>query len=69
MKRRYGRWPGNPTGRPEIPGRCVVEVDATTGWIGGQCSRPRGHGKDELFCKQHAKMHERGRYLYIPGDK
>ena len=51
--RRYGRY-----GNPEDPKRCVVEVAERPHYIQrSQCSRKRGHGKDGLYCKQHAKQH------------
>ena len=35
--------------------RCIVAVfrDNSTWAFSTQCRAPRGHGKDELFCKQH----------------
>ena len=69
--RRYGKWGGNPEGYPEDITLCVVEVSDAHGWHWYQCNRKRGHGKDslqDLLCKQHAKMREQGRSLYIPED-
>ncbi len=54
-ERRYGQWAGNPDGEPEDKAQCVQKV-----WqfmISGQCSRKRGHGRDGLYCKQHAEEH------------
>ncbi len=56
-ERRYGRY-----GNPENPTQCIEEV-SESGRYGyfflHQCSRPRGHGPDGLYCKQHAKMKEK----------
>ena len=56
----YGNWAGNPKGRPYQPERCAyecfpIERDA----MHHQCTRKRGHGKDGLFCSQHARLLER----------
>ena len=51
--------------KPEDPERCIAKV-----WDGNndiecsvhgphQCTRKRGFGKDNLYCKQHAKYNER----------
>ncbi len=53
----YGRWAGNERGTKEDFDRCIKEVRGD-GWISYQCLRKRGHGKDKLYCKQHAKMME-----------
>lgn len=55
-ERRYGQWAGNPKGHAENKEHCVEEVFSSDGWHHYQCSRKRGHGKDGLYCKQHAKM-------------
>lgn len=53
---RYGQWAGNPMGQREDPVRCIKEVWPQDGRsIPYQCLRKRGHGKDGLYCKQHAK--------------
>ena len=56
-ERRYGCWAGNPEGVAEDKARCIEQV--YNGDYGGirfrQCFRTRGHGKDGLYCKQHAK--------------
>ena len=45
--RRYGRdWIV-----PEKPACCIAEIQS--GWSFYQCTRPRGHGPDGLYCKQH----------------
>jgi hypothetical protein len=55
-ERRYGEWAGNPKGRPEDKTRCIEEVwPRANTWVPYQCSRPRGHGPDGLWCKQHAR--------------
>jgi hypothetical protein len=51
----YGVWAGNPTGRPYDAERCAFEVFPSIG-VQYQCCRLRGHGRDGLFCKQHAKL-------------
>ena len=55
----YGQWSGNPRGRIEDTARCIESVCGQGEWISGQCSRKRGYGEKGLFCKQHAKMHEK----------
>lgn len=49
----YGQWAGNNAGRKPDPARCCVEVTATTSWVSHQCSRRRGYGPEEAYCKQH----------------
>lgn len=57
-ERRYGEWAGNPNGVAEDKDRCAEEVWPLDSYlIPTQCSRKRGHGKDGLYCKQHAKRH------------
>lgn len=51
----YNQWAGNLKGRPEDVTRCIVSIWSDQFVPGGyQCSRKRGHGKDGLYCKQHA---------------
>jgi hypothetical protein len=70
VMRRYCEWAGNPKGNPEDPKRCIVEVSETgRSMLSHQCYRKRGYGPEEEFCKQHAKMWEEGRHLYIPTPK
>lgn len=58
----YGAWAGQPQGTKEDITRCIWEVwSRNGGWIPSQCDRKRGHGKDDLYCKQHAKKEERRR--------
>lgn len=52
----YGSWAGNPRGNREDKECCAESV--ADGVLFHQCRRARGHGKDGLFCKQHAKKHE-----------
>ena len=59
---RNGEWVYNyssarPEGTPERPKDCIFEVYEPRCWS-HQCCRPRGHGKNGLFCKQHAKVFE-----------
>ena len=62
-KRIYGEWAGDEQGTPEDKTHCIEEVwpnwNRGGGWIPYQCQRKRGHGKDGLYCKQHARMHGR----------
>lgn len=40
--------------RTEDISRCVVSVSGRGRWPSShQCNRPRGHGPDGLYCKQH----------------
>ncbi len=39
--------------------RCAALVHDTSGWGVYQCSRKRGHGPDNLFCKQHGRQREK----------
>ena len=57
QERRYGEWVGNLDGVPEDTARCAASVRAQFRPGGHQCCRNRGHGKDGLYCKQHAKRH------------
>lgn len=60
-KRVYAFWHDKPEGEAEDVTRCIAEVQDTRGrsvnamfrWF-RQCSRPRGHGPNGLFCRQHA---------------
>lgn len=62
-----GRYGSNATngfrGAPEDPARCVEEVwNGPRGMTSSQCSRKRGHGPNNEWCKQHAKQQkEEGR--------
>lgn len=51
----YGEWAGNPKGQLENIEYCVESVYRNGRMIEAQCSKKRGHGKDGLYCKQHAK--------------
>jgi hypothetical protein len=42
-------------GSKEDPAKCVKEVQSKFGFFFYQCDRKRGHGKDGLYCWQHAK--------------
>ncbi len=57
-ERRYGQWHKMPEGFPEDTTRCVEEVTQHLALRSSQCSRPRGHGKAGLYCRQHAKRHQ-----------
>lgn len=70
--RRYAIWSGNPRGYKEDPSRCVVETGGNTLWGAAnahQCGNKRGHGKDGLLCRCHAKAEAAGKDLIIPEDK
>jgi hypothetical protein len=54
----YGEWAGNPHGKLEDVNLCVEGVFRGGSIIESQCSRLRGHGKDGLYCKQHATLNE-----------
>lgn len=54
-KRRYGCWAGRPNGMPEDITRCVAAIYAGSRFISQQCTRVRGFGPNEEYCKQHAK--------------
>jgi hypothetical protein len=56
--KRYGQWGGNPKGVKEDPKRCIVSVTKKNFYIDHQCDRPRGHGKDGAYCKQHSKIYQ-----------
>jgi hypothetical protein len=58
MERRYNVWAGNPKGDAEYPERCIEEIYDPHGWHSYQCARRRGFGKDNLYCKQHAKIRQ-----------
>lgn len=50
----YGRWAGNPAGRPEDVRRCIAVVHHGNFSPGGaQCSHKRGQGPDGLYCGTH----------------
>lgn len=58
-ERRYAIRPGDESdiGTPENRTRCVEPVYVTANFSGIQCYRKRGHGKDGLYCRQHARKH------------
>ena len=50
----YCKWAGNPTGTEYDNRRCAFEV-----WnrvMSHQCSKPNGHGPDDLYCEVHAEI-------------
>ncbi len=51
--KKYGVWAGNREGNDYKPENCAYSV--MHDYLSAQCSRKSGHGKDDLFCKQHAK--------------
>ena len=52
-KFKYGAWAGNPSGNRYNSKRCAYEVWGEFNEY--QCSRKKGHGINDLYCKQHAK--------------
>jgi len=53
-KKRYGNWGGRPNGDAPDYSKCCHEVfPSERGAIHHQCFRPRGHGPDGAYCKQH----------------
>jgi hypothetical protein len=71
MVRIYNQWPGNPFGSHGEPDRCIVAVYKLYNSIWPrfcQCSRPRGHGPDGMFCHLHAKALDKCSPLVIPDD-
>ena len=58
-ERRYGKWSGNPLGEPEDDRLCAEQVNNhERGWIPKQCRKPRGHGPNNEYCRQHAKRYK-----------
>ena len=57
--KRYGAWAGCQKGQRYDSDRCAEEVWGGGSHIPYQCSRKPGHGPDGLYCKQHAKMHQK----------
>ncbi len=53
---RYGQWAGSPKGNKPDTDRCAKEVQSDGGFHFYQCSRKLGHGPNEMYCKQHAKL-------------
>ena len=53
-KYKYGSWAGNPRGRKYDEQHCAYEVWGE--FRAYQCSRKNGHGINELYCRQHARM-------------
>lgn len=52
---KYGDWAGNPNGFKPDFARCCKEVyRSDSGWGRHyQCTKPRGHGPDQAYCKTH----------------
>lgn len=57
-KRVYDQSAINTKGTQEDTTRCIASVSTCNGWHFPQCSRKRGHGREGLFCKQHAKIYK-----------
>ena len=54
----YNQWAGNPKGIRENLANCIAVVSYEgRSCLTHQCDRKRGYGKDDLYCKQHAKKH------------
>lgn len=54
-EQRYNVWGGNASGKAPDYSRCCEVVSHGTG-LSKQCSRKRGFGPEEAYCKQHAKQ-------------
>lgn len=53
-RKEYGAWAGDPQGRKPDFNRCCQEIWTRERWSRHmQCSKPRGHGPDGAYCKQH----------------
>lgn len=53
-KPKYGAWAGLPDGHKPDFTRCCEEVWSRERWSRHyQCTKPRGHGPDGAYCKQH----------------
>jgi hypothetical protein len=52
----YGKWAANPWGRNYKEGYCAYVVHPTHEYSNRQCQRKNGHGSDDLYCKQHARI-------------
>lgn len=53
-KEKYGAWAGQPAGNKPDFKRCCEEVWSRERWSRHyQCHKPRGHGPDGAYCKQH----------------
>jgi len=53
-KEKYGAWAGHPAGNKPDLQRCCEEVWSRERWSRHhQCGKPRGHGPDGAYCKQH----------------
>ena len=53
----YSNWAGNPRGSKPDYDRCCEVVSDGVG-LTKQCSRKRGYGPDNAYCKQHSKFYE-----------
>ena len=68
--RRYASWAGNPGGVREDITRCALQVHGPgRGMTFHQCSRPRGYGPGNLYCKQHAKEDPKSLEWRTPKDE
>jgi len=54
-KKKYGVWQGDKEGKPFNPANCAQETSKN--WIYFQCPNEPGHGKDGMFCEEHAERH------------
>lgn len=52
-KTKYGIWAGNPRGQPANYEHCCANLRDKYQPGGYQCTRKRGFGPDEAYCKQH----------------
>lgn len=58
---KYGQWAGNPNGQKADLARCAQSVTPKGEWVSRQCSRARGFGPDQAYCKIHAKRYQEER--------
>lgn len=49
----YAKWAGNPAGVKPDYNRCCAKVSTSNNWFPSQCTRKRGYGPDEAYCKTH----------------
>lgn len=49
----YGSWAGNEAGHKPNFTKCCESVRSNSSWHSSQCTRSRGYGPDEAYCKTH----------------
>lgn len=68
-QQRYGAWAGNPLGLNADPSRCAAVVSSKHNYVTHQCTRKRGYGPEQAYCKIHdpdaeAKREQESRNKY-----